>query len=234
TTTELVNSPSSTGGFNPDVGPQRALSSEIGARGSLGEPARINYSIAVFQADVHDEIVQYAADQNRAYYTNAGSARHRGVELSADVTPAAGLTLAAVWTYADYRYRHYAVTVGTSTHTLDGRALPGIPQHWLNLMLRVQPSRLRGAWAELQQTHSSGYYVNDTLSTRAAPWWATNVRAGWDGKAAGMRLAPFIGINNAFNHLYVSSVVINAARERYYEPAPGRNVYVGLSVGAGH
>src|SRR6266513_1224582 len=36
TTTELVNSPSSTGGFNPDVGPQRALSSEIGARGSLG------------------------------------------------------------------------------------------------------------------------------------------------------------------------------------------------------
>jgi len=27
-------------------------------------------------------------------------------------------------------------------------------------------------------------------------------------------------------------VVINAANARYYEPAPGRNVYVGFSLGA--
>jgi len=46
-------------------------------------------------------------------------------------------------------------------------------------------------------------------------------------------LGPFLGINNAFNHLYVSSVVINAARDRFYEPAPGRNAYLGLTVGAG-
>ena len=66
-----------------------------------------------------------------------------------------------------------------------------------------------------------------------APWWATNVRVGWEGAAGGMRLGPFVGINNAFNHQYVSSVVINAARGRYYEPAPGRNVYLGISIGAG-
>ena len=231
TTTELVNSPSSTGGFNSDVGSQRALNYEVGARGSLG--AKASYTIAVFQADVRDEIVQYAADQNRAYYTNAGSARHRGVELSVGVAPVSGVSLAAFWTYADYRYTEYAFTVGAATHTLDGRALPGIPQHWLNLMVRAQPAALRGAWAEVQQSYSSGYFVSDTLSTRAAPWWATNVRVGWEGKAGSTRLAPFLGINNAFNHLYVSSVVINAARDRFYEPAPGRNVYVGLSVGAG-
>jgi iron complex outermembrane receptor protein len=64
-------------------------------------------------------------------------------------------------------------------------------------------------------------------------WQTTNVRVGWEGKAGGTRLAPFIGINNAFNQPYVSSVVINASRGRFYEPAPGRNVYLGLSVGAG-
>src|SRR6266550_6415638 len=233
TTTELVNSPSSiTGGFNSDVGPQRALNYEVGARGSLG--AKAGYTIAVFQADVQDEIVQYAADQNRAYYTNAGSARHRGVELSVDVAPVSGVSLAAFWTYADYRYTDYAFTVDTVTHTLDGRELPGIPQHWLNLILRAQPAAFRGAWAEVQQTYSSAYFVSDTLSTRTAPWWATNVRVGWEGNAGAMHLAPFLGINNAFNHLYVSSVVINAARDRFYEPAPGRNIYLGLSVGAGH
>ena len=231
TTTELVNSPSGAGGFNSDVGPQRAVNYEIGGRGSLG--ARVKYTIAVFQADVRDEIVQYAADPTRAYYTNAASARHRGVELSADVTPLPGVDLAAFWTYADYRYRSYTFT-DTTAHVLDGRALPGIPNHWLNVMLHVQPGGFHGMWAELQQTYSSDYYVSDLLSTRTAPWWASNIRAGWDGNAGGMRLSPFVAVNNAFNHLYVSSVVINAARDRFYEPAPSRNFYLGLSVGAGH
>ena len=116
---------------------------------------------------------------------------------------------------------------------LDGRPLAGIPDNWLNLTIRAQPAAFAGAWAEVQPTYSSGYLVSDITNTRTSPWWSTNVRAGWDGKAGSTRLSPFIGINNALNHQYVSSVVINAARGRYYEPAPGRNVYLGISIGAG-
>ena len=231
TTTELVNSPTGTGGFNPDLGPQQAWNYEIGARGAIG--GRANFSAAIFQADVRDELVQYAADPTRAYYRNAGSARHRGVELSGTVAVAPGISLNAVWTYADYRYRRYSFTVGTGVHTLDGRALPGVPQHWLHLIARAQAPRALGAWMEVEQTYSSGFFVNDTLNTRASPWWVTNVRLGWQGKGPGMPWAPFLGINNLFNHRYVSSVVINAARDRYYEPAPGRNFYFGLAIRAG-
>jgi iron complex outermembrane receptor protein len=39
-----------------------------------------------------------------------------------------------------------------------------------------------------------------------------------------------VAINNVFDRRYVSSVVINAARGRYYEPAPGRNAYFGLAL----
>jgi len=231
TTTELANSATGAGGFNPDLKPQQAWNYEIGARASLSE--RVAFTLAVFQADVRDALVPYELAAPRFYYRNAGSTRHRGVELGADVTVVPAVSVHAVWTYADYRYRRYSFTTGTVVHTLDGRALPGIPQNWLNLMVRAQPAAFHGAWAEVQQTHSSGFFVSDTLTTRAAPWWATNVRVGWEGKVGSTRLGPFLGINNAFNHLYVSSVVINAARDRFYEPAPGRNVYVGLSVGAG-
>ncbi len=234
TTTELANSATGTGGFNPDLKPQHARNYEVGARGSLGRGQRLGFTIAVFQADVRDALIPYEIQAPRFYYRNAGSTRHRGVEVSSDLTIVPGVRLNAVWTYADYRYRRYSFTVSdTIVHTLDGRALPGIPQNWLNLTLGAQPAAFHGAWAEVQQTRSSGYLVSDTLSARAAPWWSTNVRVGWEGTTGGMRLAPFVGINNAFNHLYVSSVVINAARDRFYEPAPGRNVYVGLSVGAG-
>jgi iron complex outermembrane recepter protein len=137
------------------------------------------------------------------------------------------------WTYSDYRFREYSFTDTAGTHVLDGRSLAGIPDNWLNLTIRAQPAAFAGAWAEVQPTYSSGYLVSDVADTRTSPWWSTNVRAGWDGEAGSMRLAPFIGINNAFNHKYVSSVVINAARGRFYEPAPGRNVYLGISIGAG-
>jgi len=230
TTTELANSPSGSGGFNTGLKPQQAWNYEIGTRGSAGR--RLGYTVAVFQADVRDALIPYEIAAPRFYYRNAGSTRHRGMELSADLAVTPGVSLNAAWTYSDYRYRRYAFT-DTIPHVLDGRALPGIPKHWLNLFARLQPATFRGAWGEVQQTYSSGYFVSDTGSTTTSPWWATNVRVGWDGKAGGMRLAPFLGVNNAFNRRYVGSVVINAARGRFYEPAPSRNIYVGLSVGAG-
>jgi iron complex outermembrane receptor protein len=227
TTTELVNSATGTGGFNPDLQPQTAVNYEIGARGALN--GRLAYSVSVFQADVRNELIAYASDPPRSYYRNAGSTRHRGIELGGDLSIAQGVNFALSWTYSDYRYRSYVV----GTDTLDGRTIPGVPEHWLNMVLGAHPTALRGVWVEVQQTYSSDFLVSDTLDTRTSPWWATNVRVGWDGQAGGMRLAPFIGVNNAFNHKYVSSVVINAAANRFYEPAPGRNAYVGLSIGAG-
>jgi len=237
TTTELANSPTGAGGFNPDLQPQTAVNYEIGARGAPHR--RLAYSVAVFQADVRNELIQYASVPPRSYYRNAGSTRHRGIEVGANLAVVQGLDFAVSWTYSDYRYRSYSFTTGGVTHTADGRAIPGVPKNWLNLLLRVGGpggrGGLRAFWAEVQQTYSSDFLVSDTLDTRTSPWWATNVRVGWegDGKAGRMRLAPFIGVNNAFNHKYVSSVVINAAANRFYEPAPGRNAYFGLSVGAG-
>ncbi len=234
TTTELTNRPSGAGGFNPTLEPQKATNYEFGVRGSVGE--RLNYSVALFDAEVRGELIPFpvpADTTGRVYYQNAGRSRHRGVELGADLLIAPGVNLVTAWTYSDFRYTSYAL----GSRVLDGQPLPGIPQHWLHFLLQARPGFARGAWAELEETHSSGYAVDDTMSTslapRAKPWWTTNVRLGWDGTVGSVRLRPFVGFNNVFNRSYVGSVVINAARGRYYEPAPGRNMYVGFSLGGG-
>ncbi len=231
TTTELANRPDTAGGFNPDLQPQKAWTYEIGGRGAVG--AWGQWSVAVFQADVTDELIPFAvpASPQRVFYRNAGSARHRGVELGGTVTLARGVTLAATYTYSDFRYTHFSIQPDTSSRTivLDGRSLPGIPRDWGHLLLRAAPPFARGGWIEVETTHSSGFYVDDTLNVWNAPWWATTVRAGWTSA----RLSPFIGVANAFDAAYVGSVVINAARGRYYEPAPGRAVYVGVTMGVG-
>src|SRR3989475_6083784 len=111
TTTELANSASGAGGFNPDLKPQQAWNYEIGARGSLGGRQRLGFTIVVFQADVRDALIPYEIQAPRFYYRNAGSTRHRGVEVSSDLAIVPGGRLNAVWTYADYRHRRYSFTV---------------------------------------------------------------------------------------------------------------------------
>ena len=177
TTTELANSASGAGGFNAALQPQQAWNYEIGARGAID--GRLAYGVALFQADVRDALIPYELAAPRFYYRNAGSSRNRGVEVSGDfaIVPEGGLDFKVAWTYSDYRYRRYSFTTGGVTHTLDGRALPGVPQHWLNLVLRTHPAVLRGGWIELHQTYSSDYFLSDTLGTRSSPWWATDVRA---------------------------------------------------------
>jgi iron complex outermembrane receptor protein len=155
------------------------------------------------------------------------------VELGAELVLVAGLNLFTSWTYSDFRYVSYSDSVGRRVFVLDGRPLPGIPQHWLHLLVQARPGFARGGWAELEETHSSGFVVDDTLNTATGTWWTTNVRLGWDGSLGALRVRPFVGFNNVFNRAYVSSVVINASGGRYYEPAPGRNLYVGCSLAAG-
>ena len=234
TTTELANRPDTAGGFNSALDPQTAWTYEVGARGNAGD--RATWSLAVFQADVSKELISYEVPSSpqRRFFRNAGTARHRGLEVGGDVNLLPGLVLGGAYTYSDFRYVKYAFSPDTTTtFVLDGRTLPGIPTHSAHLTLRAQPGVARGGWIEIETTHTSDYLVDDTLTVRTSPWWATTVRLGWEGRVWGTRFAPFLGVNIVFNRLYVGSVVINAARGRYYEPAPGRNVYVGFSLGAG-
>jgi iron complex outermembrane receptor protein len=236
TTTELANRPTGAGGFNPDLKPQTATNFEVGARGAA---SRASWSIAIYQANVRSELISFEVPDplfpGRRYFRNAGSSRHRGVEVGGGLAMARGLDLLGSWTYSDLEYTDYRL----GSFDLRGRTLPGIPRHSLRLGLRAQPGFARGVWTDVDVTHTSRIGVDDTLAAArpVAAWWVTNVRLGWQGRVGNTSVAPFIGLNNAFNLHYVGSVVINAAPiggapGRYYEPAPGRNLYLGFSIKA--
>jgi len=226
TTTELNNQPPpGGGGFNFSLEPQRAASYEIGARGAA---ATMTWSAAVFQADVKDELVSFedSTVPGRRYFRNAASARHRGVEVGASARLIDAVSLSFAWTFSDYRYRSHQVGAAV----LDGRAIPGIPRNVLHGSLRVEPASWRGIWGVVDLSQASGVFVDDTLTVRTDSWSQLDLRLGWEGRVGRGRLAPVIAVNNVLNAHYVGSVVINAARGRYYEPAPGRNAYFGLQI----
>ena len=71
----------------------------------------------------------------------------------------------------------------------------------------------------------------DDLNATANPAWnVTGLRLGWRGPSTAP-FTPYVGVTNLFDKTYVGSVVVNARFGRYYEPAPKRSLYAGLSVG---
>ncbi len=222
TTTELVNQPDGSGGLNTELGPQRAVNYEIGAR---GQPApSVTYSVALFLGRVTDAIVQQEEIGGRAFFRNAGRTHNDGVEVGLRVAPAGGLTLQGAYTYARYRF---------ASGEFDGNRLPGVPQHYWRFGLRTTlPS---GFYLDADHTLSSSVAADDANTTPLLvdSWGAgvTNLRLGWSGEAGALQLAPFLGCNNLWDRRYIGSVTLNGVGGRVFEPAPRRVIYLGAEVG---
>jgi len=226
TTTELVNQPDGSGGFNPALGPQRAVNYEIGAR---GQPVpKVSYSVALFLSRVSDAIVQGPEVGGRAFFRNAGKTHNDGAEVGLSVSPAAGITLRGAYTCARYRFTNYQLADGT---VVDGNRLPGVPEHFWRFGLR---SSLPGEFfLDADHTISSSIVADDANAIYVDAWGAglTNLRLGWTGQAGQAEFAPFLGVNNLWDRRYVGSVTLNGVGGRVFEPAPRRIVYVGTEIG---
>jgi iron complex outermembrane receptor protein len=223
TTTELANPAGA--GFNSDLEPQQAISYELGARAEL---ERVTAGAAAYWIDLRDALVPFELpDQpERTYFRNAGRSRRYGMELDWQAQIVSGLRWTTALTLIDAQYIDYTTPAGT----FDGNAEPGIPpfQAYNELFYR-HPS---GAYAAFEAFAVEGYFVNDANTASTSSYALLTLRAGFDGTFGRWRIGPFIGFNNLLDQNYDGTVRLNATMERFFEPAPGFNVYGGLTVGA--
>lgn len=227
TTTELNARADGAGGFNPDLGPQRVRTTEVGARGRIG---RGGYTLSLFESYADDAIIQYLALDGRSFFRNAGRTRHRGVEVGVQWQVARWLSANGSWTEADYRFVRYLVPRGAVTDTLDGKREAGVPSRVIRVGLDARFAR---GTISVDHTWSDAQYADDRNTQRVDGYGAgvMNVRAGWNGESGAVRWSPFVGINNATDRAYVGAVTINGAAGRVLEPAPRRNYYLGVELG---
>jgi iron complex outermembrane recepter protein len=220
TFTELANVPAG-GGFT-NVTAQKALNFELGIKGAVSP--RFNYDFAVFHIDVDDEIINVQTIGSTGVFNNADTTRE-GIEASVSLIPYTGVNMLMSYTYNDFTFDNFPVSVCT---TCAGNELPGLPEH--------------NFYAELAYTHASGFFSSidfqfvSTMFTDNAntgsnrPYGVSNLRAGYVMELGDVEFTPYAGINNLFDEEYVGNVRINAFGGRYYEPAPEFNAYAGLNV----
>jgi iron complex outermembrane recepter protein len=227
TTTELANRPDGAGGFNPDLEPQRTLSTELGVR---GESPLIGWEIVGFHARVRDALIPFQVPDapGRDFFRNAASAVHRGAEASLLLRPARGMRLRAAYSWIDARFVDHEVR-GVS---FAGNQVPGVAPHRADLVLAWDAPLGVGLQADLRA--SAGTPANDANTQRSPSYTAADLRLahrGWE--VAGARFHPFIAVHNVTDARYDASVVVNAFGGRFHEPAPGRTLHVGGEISFG-
>jgi iron complex outermembrane receptor protein len=222
TATELGNQPSGAAGINRDLKPQKSTTYEVGVKGVGG--LGLQYNASLFATGVHDELIPFdiPASGGRRYFRNAGRTSRRGAELGLGVAIRA-LELGGAYTYANYRFIDF--TVDTAHYA--GNRIPGIPRQTLQASATV---RTGVATFVTETTIADKMAVNDANSESSPGYAVFNARivAGGSLGLSGAELT--LGAQNLFNTRYVSSVSVNAAGGKFYEPGSQRTIYIGVTL----
>ncbi len=225
TLNELSNNPSGQGGFNEELSPQRARNLELGLKGIFN--GKLQYDLAYFFIRTQDEIVSFELGDfpGRDFFRNAGETVRNGLESQIKYAFAKNWRLNLAYTYSDFYYDSYI----NGGDDLSGTQLPGIPKHFGSVSLRyIDPD---GFFARLQSRMVGLTYVADgNLLDREPQYTVINLNLGYTLRFKGWNLVPFLGINNITDEAYSDNIRINAFGGRFFEPAPGRNVFGGIRL----
>jgi iron complex outermembrane receptor protein len=224
TTTEF-NNPDGSGGFNPTLNPQTARNLEVGLRGSPN--SRHRYEIALFNIEVDDELIPFEVpgSPGRDFFANAGKSQRDGLEFSLVSEPTDRIRTTLSYTYSDFKFEEF--TDGGTNFA--GNQIPGTPENVIFGEISYRDPR--GWFGAFDFIMIDDQFANNANSAISDSYTLSNLRFGFEKELSGMTVSPFLGINNLFDEVYNSNLRINAFGGRFFEPAPDRNAYAGVSLG---
>ncbi|XTZ40396.1 TonB-dependent receptor PqqU [Salmonella enterica] len=221
TINELSYRPNDQSGLNFALKPSTNDTLEIGSKTRIGNGL---LTAALFRTDTDNEIVTDSSSGGRTTYKNAGKTRRQGAEVSLDQQFAGNWRAKAAWTYLDATYRSEVC----SDAKCDGNRMPGIARNMGYASLGWIPDQ--GWYAGADVRYMSDIMANDENSAKAPSYTVAGINTGYKFSYGNWLMDVFGRVDNLFDREYVGSVIVNESNGRYYEPAPGRNYGVGLSV----
>ena len=166
------------------------------------------------------------------YFVNAGGTNQKGIEAFSEYTFVHNnltfIRTAKLWssiTLNDFSFTDYII----NDKDYSGNALTGVAKTIWQAGFDINTAW--GLYFNTSLTHTSKLPLNDANAVYAPAYDILLGRLGWKHQYKGFSIELFTGVDNALNQLYSLGNDINVAfGNRYYNPAPGRNYYGGLTV----
>jgi iron complex outermembrane recepter protein len=226
---EIAYRPAATG-LNLALDPATSTSYELGMKWFPAANQRVN--LAAFTSTTDQEIVINASTGGRTTFRNASKTNRRGFEAVWDADLGQGVTTHVNYTYLLAEFADPYVSGIPPVVTPAGSRLPGVPPQQAFASLEWTPGGFYGFSAAGEVQYVGRIYVNDVNSAFAPAYTIGNVRVGFAQEVDRFRFSEYVRVNNIANVNYVGSVIVGDTNGRYYEPAPGRNWYAGVSFSA--
>ena len=220
---ELSANPSDEGGFNQDLKEQRASNYELGY---TFRDKKHELSINAFYIKTKNDLVPFELESfpDRIFFRNAGSTNRKGLELTYNYQISKDLKANASYTFSSFQYGNYQ----TSSGNFNGNHLPGIPRHFGSISVKYLGKK--GLNINVQNQFIGSLFANDANTIKVDSYSMTNINFSGKINVHKIDILPVAGINNIFNAKYNDNIRINAFGNRFYEPAPGINVFGGLKI----
>ena len=220
TLNELSYRPGGLPGLNFALAPALSTHAEAGVKTGL---AGGQLTAAVFHVSTENEIVSAGSTGGRATFRNAGRTRRDGVELGWSAGFAGHWRAQLAYTWLDARYRDDG---GGDIRA--GNRIPGIARQSAYASVGWAPPQ--GWQAGIEARYLSRLYANDANDAVAPGYVVAALSAGYVKQAGPWEWRAHARVDNLFDRRYAGSVIVNESNGRYYEPAPGRGVGVGLGA----
>lgn len=228
TLVELAYRPDASSGLNLDLRPARSRNLELGLKWRPRDGLRAD--VALFRSDTRDELVVATNAGGRASYANAGRSLRQGLELELEAALGESMALQFAWTQLDASVRESYLACAGAPCTVPrqviarGTPLAGVPRS----MGRLRWETWRGDWRGFAEVrHVSSVTVNDAASESAAGHALVDLGLSRGFGAGGQA---FLRLDNAFDRRHVGSVIVNDGNGRFYEPGPGRTLWLGVDL----
>jgi vitamin B12 transporter len=215
---------------NPDLDPERSLAWEVGLEHALGD--------VIIQATFFDQhlrdLIQYvfpASDPTEPNFYNVAEATAHGIELAADARIGI-LDAGASYSRLDTQVTDAGFDTGPGAYFVEGETLLRRPTHTFAMRAAAAPT-------ERARLHSRASFVGSRADRRFDPSTFATTREELPAYLL-LTLGADWGLLDATDRrpsVMLSVRGENLLDERYEEawgfPAPGRQLYVGVSMGFG-
>ncbi|HEY3404139.1 MAG TPA: TonB-dependent receptor [Ohtaekwangia sp.] len=216
--------------FNQNLGAERGTNLELGFKGDFLQRT-LHAEIAAYNFRQEESIV-IRHDANEAdYFVNEGETNQNGIEILTRWSPVlTGSVLSNFSWWISYTLNKYEFEdYERDGVSFDGNALTGVAPNILSSGIDL--ALRSGIYANVTFAYTDEIPLNDANTEYADVYSLLGGRAGYRKAWKSFSLDAFLGIDNALDEHYSLGHELNAVGGRYYNPAPVRNYYFGITAG---
>lgn len=221
------------GQINTNLKPETGWNFEIGTRGEFFKN-KLQYQIAIYRLNIKNLLVSRRTALDEFIGINAGETQHDGLELSLNykVLETDGFMINSFMNYTlnNFIFKEFI----DDSNNFSGNDLTGVPSDIFNAGINFNSTL--GFYGNINFQYVGSMPITDSNSFFSDDYKLINLKFGYEKKLnKKLILNVFFGINNIFDEVYASQILINASgfggnAPRYFYPGNPINYFSGINL----